>query len=330
MEEQSKTFGQKVGSFFLLNKKTSILIGIIFLVIVFFLIFILPSTNYPVGTVISIEKGEGLQSIAISLKEEDVIKSVFIFRSTVIALGGEKRIQAGDYLLPKKESSLFLAYRMINGFFDLPTIKITIPEGWNSRNITSYLHSQMIEFDRNTFLQLAKQNEGYLSPDTYFISPTAKPKDIIKRMRDNFDFKIYSIKNDIDKSGKNLKEIVIMASILEGEALPPDRPIVSGILWKRLKAEMPLQVDSPFAYILNKESNELTIDDLKINSPYNTYTNKGLPIGPIDNPGLDALIASVKPVNSPYWYFLTDNSGQIHYAKTFEEHKANKLKYLHK
>ena len=107
-----------------------------------------------------------------------------------------------------------------------------------------------------------------------------------------------------------------------------DHKIISGILWKRIGMNMPLQVDAPFLYILGKTSAELTLADLKKDSPYNTYVNRGLPIGPIGNPGFSALRAAVFPASSPYLYYLSDNEGIMHYAKTFEEHKANKEKYL--
>jgi UPF0755 protein len=91
---------------------------------------------------------------------------------------------------------------------------------------------------------------------------------------------------------------------------------------------MPLQVDASFVYLFDKESSELTQDDLKTDSPYNTYKYKGLPPGPICNPGLDAINAAQTPKDSPYWYYLSDRNGLIHFAKTFEEHKMNKYKYL--
>jgi len=120
-----------------------------------------------------------------------------------------------------------------------------------------------------------------------------------------------------------------MASIIEKESLNGDeRQIVSGILWKRISLGMPLQVDATFLYINGKASAELTKDDLNIDSPYNTYRNKGLPPGPINNPGLDAIVAALYPKDSPYLYYLHDKKGKVHYAKTFNEHVANKRKYL--
>ena len=120
-----------------------------------------------------------------------------------------------------------------------------------------------------------------------------------------------------------------MASIIEREAITPEaRRIVSGILWKRIKMGMPLQVDATFAYVNGKNTYELTAEDLHIDSKYNTYEYKGLPPGPICNPGLDSIIATIEPTATPYLYYLSEKNGTMHYAKTFEEHKMNKVKYM--
>ncbi len=122
-----------------------------------------------------------------------------------------------------------------------------------------------------------------------------------------------------------------MASILEDEANTlEDKRIIAGILWKRLKLKMPLQVDSTLRYTTGKSSGELTKADLSANNPYNTYVNKGLPPTPISNPGLDSIRAAITPTNTSYLYFLSDKNGNMHYAETFEEHKQNRINYLGK
>lgn len=134
---------------------------------------------------------------------------------------------------------------------------------------------------------------------------------------------------EVEKSGRSLEDIIVMASILEGEAKTrEDMEIVSGILWKRIEIGMPLQVDTSFVYILGKATEDLTLSDLEVKSPYNTYLYKGLPPGPISNPGLDSIRAAVNPTTTPYLYFLTGNDGKMYYARTFDEHVKNKQKYL--
>ena len=120
-----------------------------------------------------------------------------------------------------------------------------------------------------------------------------------------------------------------MESFIDNEVHnPEDRKIVSGILWKRIDKGIGLQVDASLTYILGKASAELTQDDLKMDSPYNTYKYKGLPKGPISNPGKEAIEAAVFPQTSPYLFYLSDKDGITRYAKNFEEHKNNKFKYL--
>lgn len=123
--------------------------------------------------------------------------------------------------------------------------------------------------------------------------------------------------------------IFVMASILEREAKNSDEAgIISGILWKRLEKGMPLQVDATFLYTIGKGSDQLTTADLAHNEPYNTYVNKGLPPGPIGNPGVSMVLAALHPVDSSYYYYLHDPNGHVHFAKTYSEHLANKKKYL--
>jgi UPF0755 protein len=121
-----------------------------------------------------------------------------------------------------------------------------------------------------------------------------------------------------------------MASIIEEEARTEEtRRTIAGILWKRLDNGWPLQVDAAFAFVNGKKkSSELTVEDLAIKSPYNTYANKGLPPTPISNPGLDAISATIRPIATKYYFYLSDDDGNMHYAVTNAEHEANKAKYL--
>ena len=159
--------------------------------------------------------------------------------------------------------------------------------------------------------------EGYLFPDTYLFLPGAEMEQIIGTMTDNFK----------KKAGDIGQDIVIMASLIEKEVSDSgDRKIVSGILWKRLEIGMPLQVDAVFPYITGKR--EILSDDLKIDSPYNTYLYKGLPLGPIANPGLDAIISAMNPIETKYLFYISDKKGITHFAATLEDHNKNIEKYL--
>ncbi len=241
-----------------------------------YIFFHIPPKDFPLGEVITINSGESLQTITDNLYNAHIIKSPFFFRVHVIIQGGEKRVMAGDYLLDRREGPADLAYRMVHGEFHLATAKITIPEGWNIFQIGDYLEKNLINFNKTEFLAMAKNKEGSLFPDTYFVSPGVRPDVLIDRMQSNFSDKIATIQKQLLTSGHSEKQIITMASILEEEARTMEnRRIVAGILWKRLALGMALQLDSTFSYINGKTSDELTLDDLKINSPYNTYLHAG-------------------------------------------------------
>lgn len=213
---------------------------------------------------------------------------------------------------------VYVKYFSKKEILELPQIKITIPEGYTAQDIAEKF-SEFQNFNKNNFLELAQEKEGYLFPDTYMFYSTDTEIAIIKKMADNF----------LQKAGKVRPEIVIMASILEKEANNlKDRKIISGILWKRMEEDMRLQVDATLNYINGKTSAQMTQSDLATSSPYNTYVRYGLPPTPICNPGLDSIQAALEPTETEYWYYLSDSSGKMHYSKTFEEHKANKAVYL--
>jgi len=147
-------------------------------------------------------------------------------------------------------------------------------------------------------------------------------------MLSNFEKKLtQELKDEIQKQKKSVFDIITMAAMLEKEVRTlSDKKIVSGILWKRLEAGMPLQIDATINYITGKSDPGATIKDTKIDSPYNTYKYKGLPKGPISNPGMSSITAAIEPTDSPYWFYLSD--GATYFSKTLEEHNVNKAKYL--
>jgi UPF0755 protein len=181
--------------------------------------------------------------------------------------------------------------------------------------------------------------EGYLYPDTYRVFASSTPEEIITKMLSNFDKKLTpQMREDIAASGHTINQIVTMASIIEKEAPISyqtgdnrDARIISGIFWRRLKNDQPLQSCATLAYVLGVDKKQYSGTDTQVNSPYNTYVNRGLPPGPISNPGILAIEAAIYPLASDYNYFLTPSGSQkIVYAATYEEHLRNKEKYLEK
>ncbi|MFA6408012.1 MAG: endolytic transglycosylase MltG [Candidatus Paceibacterota bacterium] len=217
-------------------------------------------------------------------------------------------IVVGYYSIAPVHSMLVTVYQRVTGDYGLPPpVHITFIEGTTVSDYSERSARSFQNVSVESFLEAAKGQDGYLFPDTYFFQPSADAVEIVARMRSNFDTKIATLEPDIRASGHSLSDIVTMASIIEGEASSTvDRHMVSGILWNRLALEMPLQVD------VARE----------------TYTHKGFPNAPINNPSLDALDAAVSPTKTSYLYYLTGNDGLMHYATTFAGHQANLRKYL--
>ncbi|MBI5138542.1 MAG: endolytic transglycosylase MltG [Candidatus Vogelbacteria bacterium] len=286
-------------------------------------------TNINKNVIFRVEKGESAQDITTRLERDGFISSTFIFNLYLRLLGADKNIQSGDYLFEGGISSWTIAHRFAKGDYNLSLIKITIPEGSTVEDIAGIISKNIEAVDRESFIAEAQSYEGYLFPDTYFFSPVERTTDIIQKMRSNFDARTETMKPAFASSKKKIDDIITMASIIEKETdNETDRRIVSGILWKRIYIDMPLQVDASFAYYLHKTSRELTQNDLKTDSPYNTYIHRGLPKGPISNPGLASIKATLFPTKSNYLYYLNGRDGKTRYAETLEEHKKNRAKYL--
>src|SRR3989344_3439321 len=263
--------------------------------------------DFPIGAVVRVEQGSSLRSVSAVLEREHIIRSRAAFEFFVIIFGGEKRIVSADYLFADKLPVWEVALRIRWGTHRLAPVSVTIPEGFDVKQIVDTFALRLTNFNKAEFLLRAADKEGYLFPDTYFFLTDAGEDDVLKSMSDNFNKKIALISEEISSSGKTEKDIIIMSSIIEREAKgDADRGIISGILWKRIKIGMPLQADA---------------------AP-ETYKTRGLPDHPIGNPGLKAIKAALHPESSPYLYYLHDKDGNIHYAKSFGEHRQNILKYL--
>ncbi len=270
-----------------------------------------------------------MSEAADTLVAHSIIKSPFIFKAFVMFMSGHRQVQAGDYLFDQPQSAVRVAYRMIHGIQGLPKIKVTVFEGMTVKDIGALLLKNIPAFDVQTFVAAAKPYEGYLFPDTYFFYQNTTPQEVIDTLRMTFNQKMQTIMLSAQAFGKPMSEIIAMASIIEREAASStDRRIIAGILWKRIADKMPLQVDPPFYYFLNKDSSQLTVKDLSTDSPYNLYKHIGLPPTPINNPGLDTIIDTITPTATKYWFYLSDKNGVMHYAATYEGHMVNKRKYV--
>lgn len=289
---------------------------------------IAPSDFVP-GTTVTISKDSTLGVAADRLAEAHVVKSARAYKASAVLLGRSRSLQAGTYVFDEPQSVIRVAYRTTHGIQGRTRVKVTIPEGSDADDIAWIMLKAIPGFDAPGFLSLAREHEGMLFPDTYFFYEHASPAEVVDALRSLYEQKVAGLRGNIVASGHSERELIVMASILEREAATEtDRRMVADILWRRLEEGMPLQVDAPFWHIFRKGTKDLTSDDLKIDSPYNTYRYRGLPPAPISNPGLEAIMDALEPTPNSYVYYLSDMEGNMHYASTLEEHAENKRKYL--
>lgn len=301
---------------------------IIIIPILWYFLF-LPPAEFPVGKIISIPKDESVYQIATELANEHVISSPRSFVALIRILGTDTHIAANRYVFPEPSGLLTVVWRIILNETGITAVRVRLIEGMTARDMSQVLDKAIPEFSAASFLIEARPLEGYLFPDTYFIYPGTPETEIVSLLYLHFTAAIQKLKPQISASRKSELEIVTMASLLEREARSlSEKRMVAGILWNRIKKGMPLQVDAVFGYIKDSGTYSPSLADLKIDSPYNTYTHKGLPPGPIANPGYDSLLAAVTPATTTHLYYLTGNDGYMHYAKTFAEHKRNRALYL--
>ncbi len=242
------------------------------------------------------------------------------------------QIQAGTFQLSAANNLDKIALQLTKG---KPVDKWTkIIEGLRVEEIADKLFGQY-NFPPGDYLKVAK--EGYMFPDTYLFRTESTADEIAAKMRENFDKKFTAeIQSGITKQGLSLNEGITLASIVQREAgHADDAPLIASVFLNRLNIHMPLGSDVTVQYALGYDEAEktwwkkdLTPDDLAIDSPYNTRLYAGLPPNPICNPGLAAIKAVATPATSDYYYFLYDKDGNVHFAKTLDEHNSNKQKYL--
>ncbi len=291
--------------------------------------FVSPPSGFPSGKIVKIEEGETLRATGRLLSDKGLVRSPHFFELISRMSFAKGTVVAGEYLFRDPENVWKIAARLGSGDFAIPRVKATILEGMTISDIAAVLEETIPNFDSGRFALVAQGHEGYLFPDTYEFSERVTPEEAVSKMMENFEKNIAPLRAEISFSGHTQAEIIAMASIIEKEAGTDEtRKMVSGILWRRIEENIPLQVDAAFNYVNGKNTFQLSLQDLRVNSPYNTYRYKGLPPTPIANPGLNSIEAALRPTDSPYFFYLSDSAGNMHYAEDFEGHKRNKRKYL--
>jgi UPF0755 protein len=281
-----------------------------------------------------IPKGQAQTIIAKRLHDEGLISHPFVFRYVVWRYGLANKIQAGSFKLNGYMDAKKIAETLTKGTNDT---WLTIPEGLRREEIAETIDElELPEFDKQEFLALTAGEEGKLYPDTYLIAKESTTETIHSILSNTFDKKIVQgLDADIRKSTHEFDDVLTMASIVQRESRGyEDMRHVAGILWNRIDLGMPVQADATLQYAkgVNAKTGEWWDQplgaDRQLNSPFNTYTHPGLPPHPISNPGLDAIKATLNPLETDDIFYLHDSQGGIHYAETLEEHNANINRYL--
>lgn len=290
--------------------------------------------------VINIPKGSSSSKIASILKENNVIRNELYFRfiSKQRKIGG--KYQAGEYKLNKAMDIDEIIDKLINGDIYVETVKFTIPEGFELRQIVDRLASinelninreklmdvienEDFEFDFLKEIPKGKNRlEGFLFPDTYEVKNDITEKELVSKMLNRFD-KIFEKEyyTKAKELNMSINDVIALASIIEREArVDSERPIISSVFHNRLKKDMLLQSCATVQYVLGERKEKLTYKDLEIDSPYNTYKHVGLPPMPIASPGKASIQAALYPDDSKYLYFVAKGDGSHVFSKTYQEH----------
>ncbi len=342
------------------STKKRVFIFLTAVVVAFWFSSYFSSPGSPDGSRFVVGEGEGVDSIVNRLAEDGFIRSRPLFRWSLSRSGLATRIQPGPHDLAGVRTYYDIIDRLASGGVAAHEVTLLVREGETLRDIRATLGTlgaavaaeglysvtgAPAEYpaalspesgslaDEYPFLAGKPDDvglEGYLFPDTYRIYRDASAEDVVRRMLDNFaDRMTPELLGEVKASGRSFHEVIIMASIIEREVRgSEERRMVADIFWRRLDEGMRLQADSTVNYVTGKRLPSVSYDDTRYDSPYNTYRYAGLPPGPIGNPGIEAIEAALDPEPNDFWYFLTDEEGTVHYARTFDEHNQNKYRYL--
>lgn len=300
------------------------------------------ASNHNTSVYFQVRPGMTGDNIIKLLTEKNIIKSPLKFRMLAKLKGAEGKFQTGTYEFTTDMDSYAVIDMLTSG--KTSTIRFTIPEGYTINEIADRLDKMGIvkasEFKKAAadyapypymlFVPGQKYRaEGFLFPDTYEAPSDASAKQILQLMTENFNNRLTLELRDLAAAkGLSIYELVTFASLVEKEAGADDeRPVIAQVFHKRLEIFQPLESDASVQYLLDAPKEDMMISDTKIESPYNTYRNYGLPLGPIANPGLNSLEAVLKPANTDYLYFVADRQGKSHFSRTYEDHLVEVNKY---
>ena len=291
-----------------------------------------------------VQPGETFRSVVDKMKKQGLLASYmgvsdyYLMRYLAHLNDNSNKLKPGAYRIDSNSSLNDVYNKLIEGSKDF---KITIPEGKTAREVAAEVKRRYPEFDDVRFIELVSDAdlikklgldvpslEGYLYPSTYFFGPGMKEEDLIRLMVNTFKQNVDAQVKDLPKhDALSFQEHVIMASLIEREArMDEDRPLIASVMFNRLFKDMPLQIDAGVNYALN-DWRKLTLEDLKVDSPYNTYTHKGLPPGPIASPRIASLVATYTAPVTDFLFYVYQGDGRHAFSATYEEFLGNKHKF---
>lgn len=284
-----------------------------------------------------VKPGTTASEISDRLMQLGVIDSRLRFWWLMKLQGDASKFKTGTYAFTPHMDEQAVLDKLVAG--DTTVVKFTIPEGFGIKEIAKRLADEGL-VDEQEFLAEAKDfapydymkkrpnvryaAEGYLFPDTYVIHSDVSAEGIMKMMVEDFDTRLTpALRQQAAAKGLSIHDLITLASLVEKEArYDEDRPIIAQVFFKRLQMGMPLQSDTTLQYLMAGPKEDVSIEDTKIDSPYNTYQHEGLPPGPIASPGMKSILAVLNPANTDYLYFVADRQGHNHYSQTYDEHLA--------
>jgi UPF0755 protein len=277
-----------------------------------------------------------LRTIAERLEQKGLIRHRYAFMLLARLMGESSNLKAGEYELHPSMQLLEIMDKLSRG--DATAVWFTVPEGYTVDQVADTL-DKLDMVDRRHFLRLVQSDgsrfdtavkvprrslEGYLFPDSYKFKKGVSEATIITGMLKNFHTQVVDgLREEIRANDLSLDKLVILASLIEREArVPEDRPLISAVIRNRLKEKMLLQIDATVLYALGQHKDRVLFEDLKVDSPYNTYQNPGLPPGPICSPGIEAIKAALRPAKADYLYYVARPDGSHIFTNTLSEHNA--------
>ncbi|MDR0823377.1 MAG: endolytic transglycosylase MltG, partial [Endomicrobium sp.] len=296
------------------------ILGVFFLLILIALgVWYFSLSNKPVTIII--QRGDSASKAAALLKNNNIIYSRNLFMIWTRITGSSSKIKAGSYEFSQRDMTIGILSELKNP--KIIPIRMTIPEGLTTKQIAEIAASKLA-IDKEKFINIVNERklEGYLLPETYFLDASFKEEDIINKLNNEFKKAItQGMQDRAQEIGFSMRDIIILASIIEKEAVKPEeRAVISSVFHNRLKKGIKLESCATVLYAMGIVKPHLTYEDIKFDSPYNTYIYAGLPPSPICNPGIESITAALYPADTDKLFFVASGDGGHLFADGFKQH----------